>query len=194
MKVKKLTFPSKDKRAQYYQERLDQLKEEMSPNELRNARPVLKWAPVVEDAVPPDIDFLNNGGIDLFAAKNVGFAPVEAGEFYIATVPTTIIYEFPKGVHSMVVGRSGNAIKRGTEPFYGLIDSSYRGNITVKLYTHNTELVKTGIQEGMAVAQLVPINHVGMDLTNIRLHKVSMDELSETERGEKGFGSSGNNV
>lgn len=186
-----------------YQQELDRLANELNPGSQnrsgtrrprRRPPPVIKWAPVTDNAKSPIIDFANNAGIDLFSAEDATFYPVEAGGMYIATVKTTVIFELPFGVHGMVAGRSGNAMKRGTIPFYGIIDNSYRGNITIRLYTHSMEIAKQGIKKDTAIAQLIPINLSGMNLVRARAKQVKLEELSETERGDRGFGETTGNM
>lgn len=196
----------------YYQSEVDKIAKEMHPQGMaysnaqrRKAQEARRqhlnkstiWFVMNDEdggAAEPVIDFTENAGIDLFAAADVTFSPAEAGGFYIADVPTTFMIVFPPGVHGLVAGRSGNAIRRGTVPFYGVIDNSYREPATVRLYTHDTEVAKNGIQAGTAIAQLLPINLAGINLLRCRVRRTTREDLTETNRGSDGFGSSGNNI
>ena len=141
-----------------------------------------------------DVDLSQNAGIDLFCTNHVHFSLKDTGVF-IGLAQSAYIFQLPPGVHGMVAGRSGNAFKRYTQPFYGVIDSSYRGETGVQLFTHTTEVVINGIKPGTAVAQMVLLNYTGRDISNLRFERVqSVEELSETVRQASGFGSSGNMI
>jgi dUTP pyrophosphatase len=92
--------------------------------------------------------------------------------------------EVPKGCAGLVYARSGLACKKGLAPAnkVGVIDSDYRGPVTVVLYNHGNE--PQTIAHGERIAQMVVA----------RYEKVEWDEvevLDQTERGEGGFGSTG---
>lgn len=99
-------------------------------------------------------------------------------------IPTGVFLELPEGFHALVLPRSGNAAKKGLSVLNapGLIDSDYRGEIGVILINLGKESV--WIQDGDAIAQLLIQPTLQVPLTEIT-------ELSETDRGAKGFGSSG---
>lgn len=99
-----------------------------------------------------------------------------------ALLHTGISVELPQGYGAFVMGRSGNTIKRGLLVALGLIDSDYRGEIGVMAF--NTTDKKMIIQQGDRIAQLVI-----MPTPQIVLEEV--DELSDTQRGNDGFGSTG---
>lgn len=128
-------------------------------------------------------DPINNAGIDLFPQPN------EQGYYYIEPekpqlISTGVRLKLPQGLHAMVAGRSGRALA-GITPFYGIIDSSYRGEIKLIV----SVLEPTIIRLDVAIAQLVFLNYAGYDLTEIGFRRVDWIEI-DTERGEKGFGSS----
>ncbi len=101
-----------------------------------------------------------------------------------ATVPTGIRLEIPEGFEAQVRPRSGLASKHGigllNSP--GTIDADYRGEIKVILINHGDE--NFTVEPGMRIAQLVfaPV---------IQAEFYPSDSLSNTERGEGGFGSTG---
>lgn len=111
--------------------------------------------------------------------------PFEVKPFERALVPCGIAVALPPGYAGFVIPRSGLALKRGitlvNSP--GLIDSNYRGEIKailMNLDPHETFL----IEQGDRIAQLVIV----------RVEEASFvlsDDLSSTERGAGGFGSSG---
>lgn len=101
-----------------------------------------------------------------------------------AVVPTGTWIEIPEGYVGLVHPRSGMAMKHGLTVTNapGTIDAGFRGEIKVLLINHGTKAVE--IESGQRIAQLVIQEFVSATF-------VQVDELSETARGEKGFGSTG---
>ena len=120
-----------------------------------------------------------DAGLDLSACERVVLAPGER-----ALVPTGLAVAIPAGHAGFVQPRSGLASKHGISIVNtpGLVDSGYRGELLVNLL--NTDVRETFVVEpGMRIAQLVvvPVPAVAT---------VEVDQLPESERGERGFGSS----
>ena len=92
--------------------------------------------------------------------------------------------EVPKGCAGLIYARSGLACKKGLAPAnkVGVIDCDYRGEVMVALHNHS-EASQT-VAKGERIAQLVITPYVVADFEEA-------DELSETVRGEGGFGSTG---
>lgn len=130
-------------------------------------------APLPRHAKPGD------AGMDLTAREGVSIAPFET-----VMVGTGVAAEIPEGRFGLVAPRSGVASKRGitlaNSP--SIIDSGYRGEI--KLPLHNITSKMQRVEKGERVAQMVVMRH-----ETVRC--VEADELSETERGADGFGSTG---
>jgi len=99
-------------------------------------------------------------------------------------VPTGLFFEIPEGCEAQVRARSGLAIKHGIGLVnsIGTIDSDYRGEIKVPLINFSNE--EFTIKDGERIAQVVL-----MPVIRAELHL--SDELSDTERGEGGFGHTG---
>lgn len=120
-------------------------------------------------------------GADLYACPE-GAIVVEPGK--TAFIPTGFAMEVPKGCAGLVYARSGLASKRGLAPAnkVGVIDSDYRGEVTVALHNHGG--TPQTIEPGERIAQLVitPVYTPGFCLA---------DELDSTQRGDGGFGSTG---
>jgi dUTP pyrophosphatase len=132
-----------------------------------------------DDAIVPQRAYAGDAGLDLSACERVELAPGER-----ATVGTGLAVAIPEGFAGYVQPRSGLAAKHGitivNSP--GLVDSGYRGELRVVLL--NTDAREPFVVEpGMRIAQLVlvPIPEV---------EPVEVDELPESERGVRGFGSS----
>ena len=121
-------------------------------------------------------------GADLYACLQ---APVTLEPGATAFIPTGIALEVPKGCAGLIYARSGMACKRGLAPAnkVGVVDSDYRGEITVVLHNHGS--VSQTVENGDRIAQFVitPVLTPGY---------VPAEELTDTDRSTGGFGSTGN--
>ena len=120
-------------------------------------------------------------GADLYACLDTAIT-IMPGE--TAWIPTGIALEVPKGCAGLVYARSGMAAKRGLAPAnkVGVIDSDYRGEIKVVLLNHGME--PQTVEPGERIAQFV--------ITPVITPQYRfVDEISDTERGSGGFGSTG---
>ncbi len=118
-----------------------------------------------------------DAGLDLFSAGDFVLRAGEKG-----AVPTGIAMEIPDGFVGLVWDKSGLAIKNGLKTLGGVIDSGYRGEVLVGMI--NLGPADFTFAKGNKVAQML-IQKVE------RPEIVEAAELSEAERGDKGFGSSG---
>jgi dUTP pyrophosphatase len=131
------------------------------------------------DAVVPGRAYSGDAGLDLSSCERVELAPGER-----ALVPTGLAVAIPEGYAGFVQPRSGLAAKHGISIVNtpGLVDSGYRGELLVNLV--NTDATTPFVVEpGMRIAQLVILPIPELEL-------VEVDELPESERGVRGFGSS----
>lgn len=134
-----------------------------------------------ENAIIPTYGSAFAAGADLYAcleeAKEI--APGKT-----AFIPTGLSAELPEGYAGLVFARSGLACKKDLAPAnkVGVIDSDYRGEIMVAIHNHGEE-VRT-IEHGERIAQLLIMPYVTANF-------IVSDELSSTERGCGGFGSTG---
>ena len=132
-----------------------------------------------DDAIVPARAYDGDAGLDLAACERVVLAPGER-----ATVGTGLAIAIPEGHAGFVQPRSGLAAKSGITIVNtpGLVDSGYRGELKVILL--NTDEHEAFVVEpGMRIAQLVVMPVPVVD-------PVEVDELPESERGVRGFGSS----
>ena len=99
-------------------------------------------------------------------------------------IHTGIAVEIPDGFVGLIFARSGLSTKRGLAPAnkVGVIDSDYRGEIIVALHNHGA--AEQVIERGERIAQLVIMPYAAADYN-------WAEELSDTSRGEGGFGSTG---
>jgi len=129
----------------------------------------------------PHYETIASAGMDLRAnlSESRTLKPLER-----SIVGTGLFIELPIGVEAQVRPRSGLAAKKGITVLNapGTIDADYRGEIGVILVNLSNE--DFTIQNGERIAQLVIAKHERAEWENVQ-------ELSETERGEGGFGSTG---
>ena len=134
-----------------------------------------------------------DAGIDIVAAEDT-----KIGGFDTKLISTGLYLEIPEGYYGRLVGRS-SLHKQGLHVNEGIIDSGYRGEVKVSLTNLNQKLIMrfvdlkdllagrqlvTGILKGDRIAQLI--------ITKVEpVEFVAVEELSDSERGSKGFGSSG---
>jgi dUTP pyrophosphatase len=131
------------------------------------------------DAVLPARAYAGDAGLDLAACDRVELGPGER-----AVVGTGLAVAIPEGYAGFVQPRSGLAARHGISVVNapGLVDSGYRGELRVVLL--NTDLSEHFVVEpGMRIAQLVVLPVPELEI-------VETDELPESERGVRGFGSS----
>ncbi len=132
-------------------------------------------------AVLPEYGSAGAAGADLRACLTEAVT-VQPGETKL--LPTGLSIEIPEGYVGLVCARSGMASKRGLAPAnkVGVIDSDYRGEIMGAMHNHGS--VAQVIEPGERVLQLIIAPCV-------RAEFEEADELTDTGRGEGGFGSTG---
>jgi dUTP pyrophosphatase len=122
-----------------------------------------------------------SAGMDLRANLD---EPIELVPLQRAIVPTGLFMELPVGVEAQVRPRSGLAAKKGITVLNapGTIDADYRGEVGVILV--NLSDTNFTVNDGERIAQMVIAKHERADWATV-------EELSSTERGTGGFGSTG---
>jgi len=129
----------------------------------------------------PNYETIASAGLDLRADLDAPITLVPLGR---VIVKTGLFIELPMGYEAQVRPRSGLAIKKGITVLNspGTVDADYRGEIGVILVNlSNEDFV---IENGERIAQLIIAKHE-------RAEWIEVQELSETSRGEGGFGSTG---
>lgn len=120
-------------------------------------------------------------GADLYACtfSDVTIAPGEC-----KVIHTGIAVELPEGCVGLIYARSGLATKKGLAPAnkVGVIDSDYRGEVCVALYNHSSETQTVQAYDRVAQLVIAPYYLGVFEETG---------ELSDTIRGQGGFGSTG---
>ena len=97
-------------------------------------------------------------------------------------IPTGLAFEIPHGFELQVRPRSGLAFKHGVLTTFGTIDSDYRGEVQINLINHGR--IDFTVQPGDRIAQ-------GVIAPVVRAEFELVDELTKTDRGTQGFGSTG---
>ncbi len=141
----------------------------------------IKKLPNLGELPLPSYATLDSAGMDLAAAID---SDIVLKPFETIAVPTGISIALPEGYEAQIRPRSGLALKSGisvpNSP--GTIDADYRGEICVILI--NLSNKDFTIQRGMRIAQMIIAKYSRVNWNIVR-------DLSETERGEGGFGSTG---
>ncbi|WP_291997221.1 dUTP diphosphatase [Candidatus Accumulibacter sp. ACC012] len=140
---------------------------------------ILKIKRLSPAATLPEYSFPGDAGLDISSADTVEIAPSE-----VRLVPTGIAIELPVGTEAQIRPRSGLALKHGITVLNtpGTIDQGYRGELGVILINHGK--LPYQVEVGMRIAQLVikPVLTVEVE---------EVEDLSDSERGAGGFGSTG---
>jgi len=139
----------------------------------------LSFRKLRDDAVVPARAYDGDAGLDLTACERVVLEPGER-----ALVGTGLAVAIPEGYAGFVQPRSGLAARHGITIVNtpGLVDSGYRGELRIILL--NTDAHETFVVEpGMRIAQLTVMPVASVE-------PVEVEELPESERGVRGFGSS----
>ena len=133
------------------------------------------------EAVIPVYGSEQSAGADLYSRLTEDVV-IEPGQTVI--IRTGLSVEIPEGYAGLIYARSGLASKKGLAPAnkVGVIDSDYRGEVMVALHNHGT--VSRTVSDRERIAQLV-ITPV------LRADFQETEDLSQTDRGEGGFGSTG---
>lgn len=131
------------------------------------------------DAVIPQYKTSGSAGFDLYAIEDVEIQPGETKQ-----IRTGLIFEIPEGYEIQIRPRSGMSLKTplriSNAP--GTIDSDYRGEVMI--IAENTSIVPFSVEKGTRIAQ-------GVLQKVPQAEFIEVERVSETERGEGGFGSTG---
>ena len=168
-------------------------------NMISNVKERSGWGPkklkvkrLSKDAILPTKNNSSDAGFDLYAAE---YATLHQGKQVL--VSTGIAMEIPEGHVGLIWPRSGLSAKEGVDVLAGVIDSGYRGEIKVcllKEYFINTSEIMLGCYGGPSTSYSI---NKGDKIAQILIQEVPQFEivestdLSMSDRGSNGFGSSG---
>lgn len=143
--------------------------------------PIVNIKKLNPNATVPTYGSLYSAGADLYACieENLVIAPHET-----VLIKTGLSIEIPEGYAGLIYARSGLASKKGLAPAnkVGVVDADYRGEVMVALHNHSEKSAE--IECGERVAQLVIAPFLKAEFNVV-------DSLSDTVRGNGGFGSTG---
>lgn len=132
-----------------------------------------------EGAFEPLHGHTADAGFDLRLPNNGDVVYILSGQS--AIIDTGVHFEIPEGYVGFIKSKSGLNVKKGLQA-EGVIDAGYTGSVVVKLYNHgDSDVIFTS---GDKITQIV-----FLPIPKVELNKV--DVFAETERGDKGFGSTG---
>lgn len=176
-----------DKRKQQIQLMIDQLNKLKKIDNVPDGLETKVRVKTLEThAIIPTRTNLSDAGWDLYATHDV---LIRGGERQI--VKTGIALQIPDEWVGLIWPRSGLSAKKGIDVLAGVVDSGYRGEIMVCLYNTNKALplfqddnIDVQIKKGDRIAQILFQRVPDVEM-------VLVDELTESDRGDDGFGSSG---
>jgi dUTP pyrophosphatase len=131
------------------------------------------------DATLPYYTIKGSAGLDLSSSVDLTLNPGQ-----VTIILTGICFNLPPGFEGQTRGRS-SLNKKGIFCIHGTIDSGYTGEVGVFLYNSTPEPFQ--IEKGMRIAQMVVARHTLVEWLPVQ----TREELGITDRGEKGWGSTG---
>lgn len=141
----------------------------------------IKIKKLKENAIIPTRGSKYSAGLDLYACTST---PVIIAPHQTIKVSTGLAIELPDGYFGAIAARSGLSTKQGLAPAnkLGVCDSDYRGEYIVPLHNHSNEPQMINPME--RIAQLIVLPYLPVEFEEV-------GELTNTERGDCGFGSTG---
>jgi dUTP pyrophosphatase len=137
----------------------------------------LKIKKINTDAIIPQYAHKGDAGFDLFAIEDTTIKKNER-----IVVKTGIAMEIPTDYVGLIWDKSGVSVKAGIKTIAGVVDSTYRGEILVAVINLSDSDYK--FEKGHKVAQMIIQKKETVEFEEV-------NELTETKRGEGGFGSTG---
>lgn len=137
----------------------------------------IKFKKLYKDAKIPSYAHTGDAGMDLYSLENYDLKPGERHIFKLG-----IASEFPRGYVALIWDKSGLAAKSGLTVLAGVIDNSYRGEYGVVLLNTGDSIHQ--VKKGDKIAQLLVQKIEEAEIKEV-------EELSDSERGRGGFGSTG---
>ena len=137
----------------------------------------LKIKRMDKDMKMPEYAHQNDGAFDLYCAKDLVINPGKR-----VSIPTGLKMEIPDGFVGVIWDKSGLSHKHGLKTFGGVVDSGYRGEVMVGIMNLGNKPYK--FKKNHKVAQITIQKRYDVKI-------VEADKLSDSTRGESGFGSTG---
>ena len=130
------------------------------------------------DAKIPSYAYVGDAGLDLYVAEDLVLKKDER-----KSIPLGIAIEIPEGYVGILFDKSGLSHKHGLKSYGGIIDAGYRGEIHVGMMNLSNKDYEFKSGDKIIQILIMPVLHAEV---------VECDELSDSDRGEGAFGSSGN--
>ena len=127
----------------------------------------------------PKFALKGDAGFDLFVGEKITLAPMER-----ASINTGYKMEIPKGCVGIIYEKSGLSFKSGIITYGNVIDSGYRGEVRVGVMNLGKE--SHIFEPGHKVAQMIIHSY-----EDVKFKEVKTEDLTISDRGERGFGSTG---
>lgn len=131
------------------------------------------------DAILPTRAYSGDAGFDLYCEIDYTVAPNA-----VVDIPCGVAVQLPDGVWGLIVGRSSTLRKHNLLVNLGVIDTGWRGKLFANV--KNLGVAPFEVKRGMRLAQLIPLPNLAAELT-----PTEVQNLAISDRGESGFGSSG---
>ena len=138
---------------------------------------ILKFKKLTPEAILPSYAHSGDAGLDMYASETMVINPGQPGK-----VKTGVAVEIPEGYVGLIWDKSGMAFNNRLKTLSGVIDSGYRGEALLSLINLGDKPVT--IEKGQKVSQMLIQKIETVEV-------VEAEELSDTSRGEGGFGSTG---
>jgi dUTP pyrophosphatase len=151
-------------------------KERVNKKETKQKQ-ILEFKKIAIGASAPEYMINTDVGMDLKANENITLKPMEQ-----KNVRTGIVIKIPENHVGLIRDRAGIVTKMNVHTAAGTFDPGYRGEVSIILVNFGDEEVM--IEKEMRIAQLIILPVIKVQVKEVK-------SLSETERGEKSFGSTG---
>ncbi|MEN9621658.1 MAG: hypothetical protein RLZZ67_92 [Candidatus Parcubacteria bacterium] len=134
----------------------------------------------ISDKVPaPSFGIKGDAGFDLFVSERLTIESMGR-----ASINTGYKMEIPKGCTGIIYEKSGLSFKHGIITYGNVIDSGYRGEVHVGVFNLSKEPYT--FEPGHKVAQMIIHSY-----EDVKFKEVKEEDLSKSDRGDRGFGSTG---
>jgi dUTP pyrophosphatase len=140
----------------------------------------LQYKLLTDTAIAPTRSHAGDLGYDLYSDLNLPISLIHPGE--TKKIPTGVAFNFPIGWGGIIKDRSSVVTSTTLATVGGVIDMEYTGEIQVVFMNYGAEPM--GVPPGWKMAQMVLVPVINFELTQV-------EELTETSRGDSGFGSTG---
>jgi dUTP pyrophosphatase len=124
----------------------------------------------------PVVAYEGDAGMDIFSNEDCLINSMEK-----AVIGAGLKFEIPKGYAGFIWDKSGLAVNNSLKTMAGVLDSGYRGELKIVLINLGKETYK--VERGQKIAQMI--------ISKVESPEIKEGELKDTQRDEKGFGSSG---